>query len=738
MPTAVQSISINVLQDLENLSSLKALLSSQQGAIFSIIGEIVDFAAQPVSAAAAAKANATIALSAPASWTLPNGIVFSLSSAASCAISIDTLSESIDVAPSIDADHTTTLSAGPTNGIAYINIDLDFSIKGTAAGGGAVGALGISGSLSGGTSATLSFCQPVDATLPTEDAIKLALSQIVFPLDPTRIRSMQTGALAHVVFDGTFSAELDVTYGLGDHVFSAPGIASTLNSAQKVVSITPPSVAISSGVNASISYSHTDHFSLIVDKTSDTLATVTLARALASDAGLSAGFKMGVNVTNVSVSIDNNALQQTVQSITGSNALATDVVNAASQPLNNLVNGINAKLAGWATNVSGDIGLTASLTHQTNRAILFNFEADLTDANLTQASWSALVSGDLQQALHAGGLTLQPGSGVSDSLKRSATLHFQFFNLFAFDQVTDFFQNASSELGPDGTIRLHARIGQEQSDTTKTTLSAVRIYFVVTANQNSVNTLKVDDIDLRIELIEANRPGKGSTFEETLMLTPGSPAIADAQDKINRFIGGFGASKLTLTYDIQPSAYRRLSFTPFGSNGRPSPLPQAADQANWTAFRNAATSLHVAPNSVANLTFGDWVNFNRAAVDEIGSTMNPDRSQLGNVVNGQLTLPDNGERPLAAYFLQASQGFMNLIADLATLATQTSEASDSSDYDGLLKLLANIVNQDVLVDYLVPIAGALLHQSSLPGTNVAVAINQASDNSALNCTLTLT
>ena len=417
--------------------------------------------------------------------------------------------------------------------------------------------------------------------------------------------------------------------------------------------------------------------------------------------------------------------------------LATEVGNAAAQKVNNLLTGLNGKLASWATSVSGEIGLTAGLKRQTNRATLFVFEADLTDANLTQASWSALVSGNILQALHAGGLTLQPGSGVSESLKRSATFHFQFFNLFAFDRVTDFFQNAKAELGPDGTIRFHAAVGKEQNDATRKSLSAVRIYFVVSANQNNVSVLKVDDVDLRVELMEANRPGQGATFEETLTQIPANPAISDAQNAIGVFLGGHRGSKLTIVYDIQPSAYKRLSFSPFGSHGRPSPLPQAADRANWTAFQNAATTLHIAPDSVGSLSYDNWVAYNRAAVDGPNSTMTPDRSPTGDIAAGELALPDNGERPLVAFFMQASQGFMNLVADLATLAVKSDQASDLNDYNELLSFLANIVNHDVLVDYLVPITGALLLQSSLPGTTVVVGMDKASDNSALTCTVTL-
>jgi hypothetical protein len=740
--TASPALSIDVLNDLDSASSLVSLLSSQHGAIFEIASEVAKFKGKPVKNAAAAKASGQITLnvdaapSEPVTWTLPNGIVFSLIGSATCGIGIDTVSESIAVTTDIDSEDTTNIVAGPKDGIAYINIDLDFSVQGTVGAGTAVGALGISGTVAGGRTATLSFCQPVDDSLDLETAIKTAFSQIVFPLSPTAIKDLQTGSLTRIVFDGTFSAELDFSYGLSDHTFAAPSVDDVLLSVAKVVDLSPPSVELSSGLSASITYTHTDHFALIIDKTSDTVATVSLARALGDDAGLSAGFQFAVTVTNINVSVDGTLLQQTVKHVTGSDGLASAVAGAATAGGNDLLSGLNGKLNSWATDVSSEIGLTAGLDRQTNRATLFNFEADLANPALTEASWKALLAGDIFQALKVCGLTLQPGSGVSQSLKRSATIHFQFFNLFSFDQVSDFFQNASAELGTDGSIRLHARIGEELKDTTNTTLSALRIYFVASANENTARQVTGADVDLRVELKEANRPGRGATFADTLATAPGNPAILKAQQAIGTFLGGHPKAKLTILYELQPSAYTKLSFSPF--NGKnPSPLPQSADRANWTAFQKAATTLNIAPSSVANLTYDNWVAYNQAAIDQPGSNITPDRTQAGDIASGKLALPDNNQRDLVAFFMEASQGFMNLIADLRTLADQATAASDIDSYNDLLTLLTNIIKQDVLVDYLVPIAGALLHQSSVAGTTIATSIDQAADNSALTCTITL-
>lgn len=729
------ALSIDFLHDLESSSSLKTQLNAQQSAIFGLAGQVLQFANAPVKTAAAAKTSAQLSLSAPASWTLPNGIVFSLSASASCTLSIDNASETFSANTRLDSSETTNITAGPVAGIVYINID--FNIQGSASASGNFNGLGIAGTVSGGRSATVSFCQPVDDSLITFDAIKRAFSQIVFPLDPASLTTMQTGALSHVVFDGTFNAELDVTFGLGDHTFAAPSVAAALASAQSVGSITPPSIAINAGATGAITYTHTDHFGLVVDKSTATVANIYLIRMLASDAGLTAGFIANITTTNVSIAIDQSALRGVVKQVTKSDALATAVVNAASIPLNNLVTGLNAKLASRAAEVTGQIGLAASLDRQKNRTALFVFDADLTSPELTQKSFTALISGNIKDALDAGGLKLQPGSGVFESLQRSAAIHFQFFNLFAFDSVTTFFSRATAELGPDGTIRLHASIGDEARNSTNKSFATFRIFFVTAASSGATGAVGNTEVDLRIELSEANRAGTGGTFTDTLTLAPAGSATDAAKKALGAFLGGHPNGKVTLVYDIKLTAYSRLLFTPY--NGRnPGALPQANDQANWLAFYTATCSLSPNLSFASPLNYSIWTAFNQASINQPGSSVVPDRRQTGNPASGISALGNSSAPQLAAYFLAASQGFMNLCEDLRTLADAATAASDLTHYNKLLAFITSITTDDLFIDYAVPTAGALLRQcTAVQGAQITTAVDLPTDNSAITCTLTL-
>jgi hypothetical protein len=734
-PTA-PTLSIDVLHDLDSASSLLSQLTSDRDAVFNLGGDVVKFATGSVKDAAVAKAATAIAINAPASWTLPNGIVFSLSGRAKCAMCISTVSETFAVATTLDATTPSKILAGPKAGMAYINIDLDFDIKASAKASGSVGGVGIAGAVSGGRCATLSFCQPVDDSLNAMDAIKLAFSQIVFPLDPTRITEMQTGSLCRVLFDGTFSAELDVTYGIGSHTFAAPGVASALASAQKAVSITPPSPGMDAGVTGSVCYSHTDHFGLVVDKSTDSVATVYLIRALENDIGVTAGIDVGITASDASISIRQDDVQKIVKEVTHSDKLAAEAGSAAGSAGNSLASSLNAKLASWAEDPSSQVGLSASLCRQQNHTTLFVFDADLSNPALTSAGWPALISGDIFKALNQGGLTLQPGSGVSESLKRSCTISFHFFNLFNFSDVNDFFSNANVELGPDGTIRIHAAVGDETKAGTKTSFDSFRVYFVVGAIRDAAGNVSHTDVDLRLELCEASRQRSGASFSDTLAIAPALPATAAMQKAIASYLGGHPGGKLTLTYQIKSPVYEKLTFTPF-NGGNPGPLPQSADQNNWNAFRSATTELIPDLSILSAYTYDNWVAFNRAAIDEIGSTIDPNRRQTGVIAQGLKALPDDNNRISAGYFMQASQGFMNLVEDLTNLASAAEAVTDLTRYNELLAFVAQVITSDVFIPYGVPTAGALLKLCGASTTQVAGDVQRSTDNSSMNCTLTL-
>jgi hypothetical protein len=731
------AISIDVTKDLESISALQSMLKSQEGAIFSILGAVAKYGDQPVSEAAKAQASSQVTLNANASWKTPDGIGFTLTPQASCKVTIGNTSTAFPVAMSVDSTQTTNVSATPPQDAVYVNIDLDFGIQGSISGSGNVGGFGVEGKLSGGETATLSFCQPVDGATPTLAALQKAFSGLVFPLDPNCANAMAVGSLAKVSFDGKFNCELDVTYGWGDHKYSAPSFSKIQKSTKNVVQISQASVDLKAGAKGSITYAHADHFGLIVTKTDAATAMLYLVRSATNDVGGSVGVNVGITTTAPQVTIDQSALQSAVGQVTGNNNLASSVASAAGQPVNNLTTSLNAKLKSWASDVTGQVGLTASLDRQTSHTALFNFKVNLAAADLAAHSWSALVSGDVAKALQIQGFTLLPGSGVADSLKRSSTLQFQFFNLYSYTTTTDFFNNSHSELGADGLIHIFGDIGEEQTTTVNKVSASFRIHFVATATENVQNGTSQPSVDLYVELSEKN----SSKYAKPLIGTIGTlgqlPPVKAAQTAMSSYVAANPAGTLNLTSIIKSSAYQKLTCSPY-QGGKP-PVNQTADGNNWAAFQVATRALMPSIGFVPDLDFGFWQDFNRAANDQVGSTMTPDRKNGGNWSNlppsffEEHHITDDLDR-LVSYFFIASQGFMNLCGDLVTLASETQETNEWSD---LMKFLTNIVTNDLFIDYAKPTAGALLRQCGLGGAQVSTVADEAKDSSSLTCTLTL-
>jgi hypothetical protein len=745
-PAPAPTISIDVTQDLESLSALKTMLSSHEGAIFHILGELNKYALQPVSVAAQAQASAKISLSGAANWTTSNGIGFSLTPTASCAIGISTAGTSFDVAMSVDSPQTQKIAATapPGTNTVYVNIDLDFDIQGSVSGSGNIGSLGIAGKASGGVTATLSFCQPVDAGTQTLAAIQKAFSGLVFPLDPECAEAMVPGSLAKVSFDATFKCQVSATYGLAEHKISAPSLSqmpASLQNLQKVVQVTVPTLDITAGIKGSVKYAHADHFGLIVTKTDSATAFLYLVRSASNDVGVSVGVTLGITATDPSVTIDTTALQSMVGQVTGSSTVASAVASAAGQPLNQLETSLNAKLKSWVADVTGQTGLTVSLDRQSSHTALFTFKVNLAAADLAAQSWAALVGGSVPQALAIQGFTLQPGSGVADSLKRSSTIQFHFFNLYSFSSTTDYFSNAYTELGPDGTIRVFRDVGQEQQTQTKTALAKFRIHFVATATEDTLHHVNQAKVDLYVELSEKSSSKYAGVLSQTVGLIPANPAVHLAQTKMAGYVAANPQGTLTLINIIKSSAYRKLTCSAY-QGGKPPALPHEQDLDNWDAFQAATESLMPNIGFVPDMSFAFWMDFNRAANDQVGSTMIPDRRHPGawGAVPPSF-FEDRGISanvgPLVAYFFLASGAFMNLCDDLQTLAVKTNPSSTTTQWNDLLNFLTQLVTKDVFIDYAKPTAGALLHQCSVAGAQVTTVADESSDSSSLTCTLTL-
>lgn len=749
MPVAASSsneIAIDVTKDLKKSSDLFALFKGQATAVFRVGSEIALYKDQPIRSAVGS-APAKLTLQGDPNWKTSSGIAFSLKADASCTIAISDTSTKFPVAMDVDSKETTNVLSGPTAEMVYINIELDFDIKGALSGSGNVSGIGIAGKSSGSKNATLSYCHPVSAGLETADAIKAAFDGLIFPFRPDCALSMPVGSIGKVNFDGTLDCELDVSYGLADYKLSAQD----LGAAQDCVKVaweklTPPSLNIEAGAKVALTYKHTDHFGVIVQKVDAKTACLFLVRSAENETGQSVGVGVAISATSVSCKVDPVQLKKTVGEVLGSSKVASDVASLATDLQTNLLNRTNK----WLSTHEQDAGLMASLSQQKDRTALFTFKVDLSSSAsqlLATQSWTALMNGDLRLALQIGGFTVLPGSGIADSLKRSCSLQFHFFDLFQLGQTTDFFKNSVTKLAPDGSIRVFVDVGQESQFSIRSTSATATIHFVATATQDTKGDgYRKAEVDLYIELSETKDSKEAGRIADAIGAVA-NPAAVSAQQKMSAFVADHGTKKLSLITVFKPSAYQKLACSPYTVNAKgkahPPSLPQQRDKHNWEAFQISVQRLmkDLSP-VVAGLNYDKWMLWNVSSNLEIGDVLDdnhvPDRRNVGSYMAAGENLFQ--ERWLAYRpFLLASTGFMNLCDDLHSLATVAAQASTASKWGSLIATLQTWVQSDVDPDWSKPALSALLSLCSA-GTATSAAsteFQQAKDNSSFTCTLTL-
>jgi hypothetical protein len=739
------TITIDVTKDLETLSDLKSFFAGQRAAIFDIGKEVAKFAGEPIkSAVGSSPANVTMA--GDHSWELPLGIGLSLKADAKCTVAVSLTSNTFPIQKDIDSADSTNVSCGPADGVVYVNIDLDFDITGGVSGSGTVSGIGISGKASGASSATLSYCHPVSSTVETATALRAAFSALFFPFRPDCALRMPAGSLGKVSFSGSFNNELDLSYGFGSYKFSAQnlGLASdSVNLGPEKLKI--PDATVDTGAKASVSYKHTDDFTVIVTKSDAKTAMVYLLRAADDEAGQSAGITVGISAASASASVDTQKLAESI--VHQVNAVPPTLAENLASGASDLQASLVSKANNFLSSHPGNAGLMLSLSQQHGRTVLFNFKVDLTAAGgtLAEQSWTAMVKGDLGDALKMGGFTLLEDSGIAHSFKRASALQLHLFS-FHLAKDNEFFRNSTVKIGADGSIRFFFDAGEESKYTVNHKSTAETVHFVATLTEDTWGGKAKDrEIDLYIELSETNNPAEANRIASAIGAIPGSAVAQSAQKKMLDFVANNKGKTLTLIGIFKPGAYGKLSCSPYTTdqNGRSHPpaLPQRIDRHNYEVFQNEVESLmHDLSVAVSEIGYPDWMRWNvfsNSQSDTVDDNHIPSRRNLGNFQAAGAHVFGNNW-PRYQTFLPASSDFLNLCDDLHSLVAMTAAISTDQQWNALLGTLEKWIKADADPDWSKPAFGALLTLCS-EGTapQVTADFQQAEDKSSFTCTLTL-
>lgn len=734
----MEAISINVVSDLKDTSHLKKLLSQNFKPAFAIGAEVAQYANQPVGAAVKSTP-AQVTIQGPGEWKTSTGLCFSLNPTAKCTLAISATSGCFSVATDIESTKTKDISAGPIPGKVYINIELDFELSGNISGSGTAGGVGISGKASGSSTTTFSYCYPVAATTETVAAVKEAFSSLIFPFEPDCALLMPDGSLARMNFDGQLAFELDATYGLGSFKFSAPGVNAAQQSKQiGLDKFTLPQADIEAGATASFSYTHCDHFGVIVNKVSGTEATLYLVRSAKNESQESSAVKVGISqVGCLAATMDKVKLAQAVDKATKGTGAGAKVASVADKLQSSLV----GKASQWLAGKSTDASLTAALSQQVNRTILYTFKVDLTKADLVRQSWIALAKGDVKQAVQIGGMTLLPGSGVGDELKRTVSISLHFFNLFSVSDTASYFRDSYVEIGPDGSIRFLYDIGTEDEVDIQKAIHKCRFHFVATARAGADNTVQDAAVDLHIEVSETNDPREAAKIVGVLNSL--GAAGQDAEKQMTVYASAHQKGTLSLANILQAPAYQRLKCSEY-VGAKPPANPQQQDRQNFAAFHKACLASLQWP-FLAGLSYSDWAKFNEYCnnpSDVVDSNPNatPDRRNQGDpsAVPDSFFANRQADKLNITYYYQNCGDFMNLcdsLHRLAGLVGQLDTDQTKKEWDALLQMLNRLVKNSLGADFSKPSASALLQLCQ--AAKLTTKFESTADNSCFTCTVTL-
>jgi hypothetical protein len=596
----------------------------------------------------------------------------------------------------LDATSKAALPAEDYSGSAYVKLSLSFNISGNISGAGTVGVLGISGNAKASAGASFVFAHKVKGSMPLKDAISESLNNFVFPFEPSCAEQIAPGDLVQVTFNGCMSYGLSLTYGIDSYSFSAPSVQTVLDSCNKGgASLTLPSARVDIGASASLGLTHSDDFTAIVQKLDAGHAFLYLMRARKTD--FRAGAQIGAEITVTELpqlSVDQQALQAGVDLITrGKGGKKVALLHS------DLETKLDNKLTGWVNNVvQNGAGLKAAWDAQSNAMLISKYGIALGNSTVLDHSWDYFCAGNIRSAVGAGGLVLQPGSGVSNSINRSFSISLTFFNFFNAQDVSSYFQKSEAYITDNGNVRFLFDVGKESDSTVNKVLQKARIHFIADATANSPVEVK-----LQFELSETGRGNEARHMAAIPGYLGASSEASAVATEMRQFAENHPGGTLNLNCMLDSSAYGKLACSPY--TGNKPPENQAVDQHNWQVFHDATVSL-LDLDYALSVNYAKWKAWNEAS----NGAPVADRRHTGDPAAGSIVWsgqPSDLQLKLG-YFCLATSDFMNLCDDLQQLAQFVNAAKIPDDWNRLLGDLKEIVTRDVNTDFAKPAIAALL------------------------------
>ncbi len=641
---------------------------------------------------------------------IPGGstITLSVKPAVGGTITIKKSGEVFSYAPGDDP--TNRVSVTVPAGRVYIGIILNAGLSVAGSGAFSSGNFGVSGNISSSDTFSIANYKSFPEATPLAQALADSFSGFRLPFSATSVAELDDGDYLDFSFIGTLALGLGATWGISGSVLggrSAGEIKASLenNLLGSVAFSAKPVFQADAGF--SVKYAQNDAFRVVVGrtKTADVNgASLYLFRAdkknlttafnatlnLAADANFNLTSNVDSLLKKASDAIESR-LPSPLQGIVAP-SLATALQKADSK-LDGFVADANKKVGALLSEIDAGgqgrkVALQVMQERQSLDTALFQYTFDL-NADPTLAGLKAALDGDYVTAVGSPGVTLAPGAFVEHQFLSRTSLGFQFFGLWRWTDVSQYFENVTTTYVGNGVFRLVAKIGASEESGPVGRTGLCQVYFTAGASETAKTKTFADlDVKLVFESVDTRNPkSAGKTLEALDQLGDATLSADTAMVRAT----DLSTKTLSVSCTVPSQLFGSLQFDP------PGPLPHVKDGANYNKFVNAVVALNPeAPQApISFVPFRNWVVYNQATNFEEGSTTPPDRRLFGaGWPNAFIMVPNGLARTKLGFYFDQSQAFMNLCEDLYLLTGIIDQATTEAGVAKLLATLERIIKTD--------------------------------------------
>jgi hypothetical protein len=633
-------------------------------------------------------------------------------------------------------DPAKTVSIPVPAGHVYVSVGLKVGLAVSAGASFSSNGFGVSGNISNNDQFGITNHRCFPADTPVSAAIADAFRGFVLPFKAAGVENLNDNDYLDFTFIGRLALGFGVTYGysgllLGGRSNGEINASLSNNPLGKIVFSAKPTFKASA--EFSVKYAHDDAFRVVVGRQkAAAINGVSLYLFRTDKSSLTTQFTAGITLSanakfNASTNIDqvlDNAGKAAVAK------LPAEIQGVASSALSDQLKKAEGKIDGFVATINKNVNdllkqgdgqkIELQLMHEriTTDTALFQYSFDF-NADPSAAGFDSAMKGDYVTAIGLPGVTLAPGSFVEHAFIRRSSLALQFFGLWKFTSVTEYFQNTKITYAGNGVFHVRAKTGVSEESGAVGHTGQCQVYFTASASDRP-NTGTISDLDVQLTFVLIDNKNRNATNQTIAALESlGAQSLTADMEEIRRANLGDAVVRITCTFP--KGAYEGLTFDAYLPNGKPGPMPHDIDARNYMRMVDAISTLDEnAPDLFKS--FDNWALYNVVKNDREGSTKPADRRNSGNIGGSSwpTSFPslDNADRARVGCYFEAGRNFMNLCEDLKNLSAEIDTTTTEESFQRLLKTLNGIIGQDVPVFFIKPALVALLRAANATPANI--------------------